>query len=413
MQEYKILRAMGGSRKHYESVRRFVDASILSPRGVNVLREIDEYYEADDKAASVDWEIVRGRLLRSVETVPKHKEEFNEYLNILVNLTDVSEVNVVREVKDALLDKHAMSMADAVFNGDRKELDRLLEQYLLVRDHDDLNLEVEERYSGLSVEELSSHFEQGNRIRIGPALLTHHLGGGLRRGHHLLLAARPEVGKSMFALNMAGAVLRQGYRVLYVGNEDPIVDLMMRLVSNLSGMTEEQLLRDPKRGMEIACANGYEQATFVGMAPGSIEAIGAVCRTVAPDVLIIDQLRNLSASTENNTQRLDVVARGARNLARLHNCAVISVTQAGDSAEGRLVLTMGDVDGSNTGIPGACDVMVMVGCNDEHYHNNWRVLSLPKNKLGRYHGHFTVEVQPELSRVISSREPNRPDQQEF
>jgi archaellum biogenesis ATPase FlaH len=413
MQEYKILRAMGSSRKHFESVRRFVDASILSPRGVNVLREIDEYYDADDSASAVDWEIVRDRLLRSVQSVPKHKEEFNEYLNTLINLTDVSEVNVVREVKDTLLDKHALAMADAVFAGDRKELDRTLDQYLLVRDHDDLNLEVEERYTGLSIAELASHFEEGNRIRIGPALLTHHLGGGLRRGHHLLLAARPEVGKSMFALNMAGAVLRQGYKVLYVGNEDPVVDLMMRLVSNLSGMTEEQLMHDPDTGMELACANGYERATFVGMAPGSVEAIGAVCRNVEPDVLIIDQLRNLSANTENNTQRLDVVARGARNLGRQHDCAVISVTQAGDSAEGKLVLNMGDVDGSNTGIPGACDVMVMVGCNDEYYRNNWRVLTLPKNKIGRYHGHFTVEVQPELTRVVSSKQPAAPTQQEF
>lgn len=337
--------------------------------------------------------------------MPKHRDAFNDYLHTLVNLTDVSEVNVMREVRDTLLDKYSMAMADATFTGNREELDRQLEKYLAVRDHDDLNLEVEEKYSGLSIRELAGFFDDTNRIRLGPRLLTERIGGGVRRGHHLLLAARPEVGKSMFALNMLASVVRQGYRGLYVGNEDPIVDLMMRLASNLSGMTEEELRADPDRGMELAREAGYDNATFVGMAPGTIDAIGAVCRTEQPDVLFIDQLRNLSASTENNTQRLDVVARGARELARRYNCAVVSVTQAGDSAENKLVLNMGDVDGSNTGIPGACDVMVMVGCNDEHYRANLRTLSLPKNKIGRFHGSFVVRVEPTLSRIHSDLPP--------
>ena len=408
MKEYKILRAIGSSRHNYESVRRWIDEGLLSPQGTQVLEQVDNFYTVDDEAKSVDWDIVSDRLLRRVEQVPKHKRVFQDYLATLLDLTDISEVNVVKEVKDALLTKHKLAMVDAAIAQDEDAVNKAIESYLEVRDHDDLNLEVEEVYSGLSVKELTSFFDDSNRISVGPKLLSEKIGGGLRRGHHLLLCARPEVGKSMFALNMAGTIVRQGFKVLYVGNEDPIPDLMMRAISNLSGMTEQQVRTNPEQAEELAETNGYGLITFVGMAPGTIEGISAVARSVEPDVIIIDQLRNLSASTENNTQRLDVVARGARDLGRKHSCAVISVTQAGDSAEGQLRLNMGDVDGSNTGIPGACDVMVMVGCNEEYYGMNWRMLTLPKNKIGRYHGSFAVRVEPSLSRVHSDAPPPTP-----
>jgi KaiC/GvpD/RAD55 family RecA-like ATPase len=405
MIEYKILKALG-SRKSYESARRFIDSSVLSPHAVRTLEEIDGFYKADESAEVIDWDIVKERIIRSVEAVPKHKQAFEDYLHTVVDLTDVSEINVVREVRDVLLDKHTNSMIDAGLNGNREEFDRQMERYLEIKDHGDLNLEVEEKYKGTSVMDLVEQFDPANRIRLGPRLLSDKLGGGARRGHHIIVAARPEVGKSLVAINMLGSVLQQGYKAVYVGNEDPLVDLMMRLVSNLSGMNEEQIMANPDEAMEVARANGYDNVTFVGMAPGTIEAIGEECRKEKPDVLFIDQLRNIGANTENNTQRLDVVAQGARKLARQHSCLVVSVTQAGDSAENKLVLNMGDIDGSNTGIPGACDVMVMVGCNDEHYRANLRTFSLPKNKIGRFHGSFAVRIDPTLTRIHSDNIPS-------
>ena len=80
---------------------------------------------------------------------------------------------------------------------------------------------------------------------------------------------------------------------------------------------------------------------------------------------------------------------------------VITVTQAGDSASGKSILDMGDVDSSNTGIPAQADVMVGIGMSDEDEANGRRVISLPKNKPGGNHGTFPVLVDPTKSRIRS------------
>ncbi|NIV28549.1 MAG: hypothetical protein GWN58_03240, partial [Anaerolineae bacterium] len=72
-----------------------------------------------------------------------------------------------------------------------------------------------------------------------------------------------------------------------------------------------------------------------------------------PDVVFVDQLRNVSSKgrTENRTTQLDRVANDLRQLAISHKAVVVSLTQAAESAEGKLKLDMGDVDSSNTAIP--------------------------------------------------------------
>ena len=83
------------------------------------------------------------------------------------------------------------------------------------------------------------------------------------------------------------------------------------------------------------------------------------------------------------------------------NVLAISVTQAGDSADNKAVLDMGDVDYSNTGIPAQADVMIGVGVTAELEAENRRMFSLPKNKISGDHSSFPVNVLPHLSRVTS------------
>ena len=62
---------------------------------------------------------------------------------------------------------------------------------------------------------------------------------------------------------------------------------------------------------------------------------------------------------------------------------------------------MGDVDSSNTGIPGACDVMIGIGASGEDEASGRRVLSLPKNKRSGRHDFFPVGVNPSIAKLVS------------
>jgi hypothetical protein len=118
-----------------------------------------------------------------------------------------------------------------------------------------------------------------------------------------------------------------------------------------------------------------------------------------PDVLIVDQIRNVQVRAENRTNELEKVARGMRDFARIYNLLAVSVTQAADSARNKLELDMGDIDGSNIGIPGACDVMIMVGMDQAYYDNDERVVNLAKNKLTGEHSKWVVGISKQISRV--------------
>lgn len=396
MFELKVLAALIQSRKEYESIRHRVQD--LSPLGRATIKVIDEYYAADPAARSVDLELLTAKLKRQFGDVPKHLRDLTDYLTELTAV-DVSAVNVAKEVLESEQERVGIALADAILTKNTDMIQVYLSEYeavltQAVEEADDI-----ETYTGADLSEFADLYDEANLIRVAPPALNERLRGGMIRGQHIILAAMPEVGKSLFAINMAAGFIRQGYKVLYIGNEDPLPELIMRLLCNLSGVLQENLFDNKEHVMTKAREYGYDNITFKGLDPGDIGTIDRLMNGKEYDVLIIDQLRNITAKTENNTQRLEAVAVGARNLARRHNVLVVSVTQAAESARDNLILNSGDIDGSNIGMPGACDVMVMVGVNDDFYQRDLRKLTLTKNKRGGIHDSFTVSIDRWRSRV--------------
>jgi hypothetical protein len=187
---------------------------------------------------------------------------------------------------------------------------------------------------------------------------------------------------------------------LYIGNEDPIADIQMRLASNISGLTKHEIQADPEGAMYGLAGSGVENFHIAGMSPGSFPQIRKLVTRYKPHVVILDQLRNLDVKLDSRTQALERAATEARNLGKRDSCVVVSIAQAGDSASGRRVLTRGDVDGSNVGIPGQLDAMVGIGATAEEEERGFRTISFPKNKLSGDHRQFSCTFNYQLSRVI-------------
>lgn len=396
MYEVKVLSAFMESRKEYEAASSYVRD--LSPIGKAVLASITEYYAMDAEASHVDTDVLDAQLTRKFGDVPKHARELRDYLTELYAV-DVSAVNVAKEVLDSEKERIGSMLAEAILTKNNDMIATYLSEYEEIYDEVEIEQDIEDSYTGAHLDEFEDMYAEENLIRVAPSALNERLRGGLIRGQHLLLAAMPEAGKSLFAINMTSGFIQQGLRVLYVGNEDPIPELVLRLLSNLSGVTGDELFVKKEMVMERAFERGYALVTFKGLDPGTIEMIDSLLRRDDYDVLIIDQLRNIESRTENNTLRLEAVSKGARNLARRHNVLVVSVTQASESARDTLVLNSGDIDGSNIGMPGACDIMVMIGMNDDYYMRDLRRLTLVKNKRGGIHDNFTVAIDRWHSRV--------------
>lgn len=361
---------------------------------------MNEYYERDASAQSVDFEILRDMVNRRVPN-PKHQETFARLLDG-VEATDVSAVNVEHSILESRREAAGQELATVLLNGTSgAALDKAMEDYLSLRSQTVLEEEqASELLNAPSVGELFKG-ESADLIRLFPKSLNDRIGGGARRGHHIVVFARPEMGKTALVINLMAGFLRQNLRVLYVGNEEPIQDTVMRLVSRISGRRKDEVMANPDDAHDFAMRHGYGNLFIKRLSPGTVREIEDLVVEVKPDVLVVDQLRNVQVKEDNFTRQLERAAQAVRSICGRHKVLGVSVTQAGDSATGKMVLDQGDVDSSNTGIPAQADLMIglSAGKNDEQAGR--RVISLPKNKLSGQHDFFAVGFDPTLSRFTS------------
>ena len=399
MRERQVLSSAMQSREAFDRIEAHVGRDDFSEQGNVVWAGICEYYDADGSAQSVETGLLQEAIARSIPA-DKHKELFRNLVASLSEL-DVSTPNVVADLIATKREKVGRQLAAAILDGE--PADRLHAEYgdlLTAEDLGDAD-DVETR-TGMGVRELvEEKFDDKNLIKVMPESLNKRLGGGVKPGHHLILFARPEMGKTMCTIEMMAGFARQGLPILYIGNEDPLDDINMRIINRLSNMPKDAVMADPDEAEARAMKNGYDCITMAGLAPGTPREITKLIEEVKPAVLVLDQLRNLNMGQDNYVLALENAAKQARQWAKRYSCVVVSVTQAGDSADGKSVLSMGDVDYSNTGIPSQADVMIGIGANKQQADNGEVVFSLPKNKVSGIHEYFACGAQPHLSKIVS------------
>lgn len=398
--EQKILATALNSVRDYNYLTEVIDTANISLHGQQLLKLVGEYYATDPDAVAVDRELLIQSLDRKLSS-PKVAAMIASVIRALPK--DVSSANVVKEVREYKLRVIGERLATALTSNSTGDLAGLLENYqnLLASKEDQDKPIGEEEYTGTKLADLAKQsFDPKELIQIWPKELNDQIDGGARRGHHVLIFAPTEMGKTLFAINAVAGFLAQNLKVLYIGNEDPAPDIIMRLATNLLGRTKHDVLVDPCAADTGLSKLRWDRFTLASMAPGTFSRINRLCTSGAYDVVVIDQLRNVDVKSGNRTEGLERAATEARNLARKANVLVVSVTQAADSASGKLVLTRGDVDSSNVGIPGQCDLMIGLGATAQMEEMNQRMISLPKNKLSGNHSPIPIRIDPTTSKVL-------------
>lgn len=400
MLERKLVAAAIKSRAAYDTIRE--TGALAEPDELvrPIWEAVEEYYARDDAAADVD-SVVLSDLVTKGFANPKKAREYAELVASVAG-ESVSLPNIRELCRANARDRAGLALASALAG--RKSPDEvveLLQRYTeLAQPVDDTgDTDGSERIGGWG-DVLRERLAGDNRLPVSPRVLNPYIAGGVAPGHNVTIFGRPESGKTALAITMACGFARRGKRVLYIGNEDPVRDLMVRIITNLTGKSVDELAPDPDAAEREALAKGAGNIVVKSTHPGTIPEIEALIKHHKPDVLFVDQLRNItSGKTDNFTQLLDKNAQAVRALGKKYGLVTVSVTQAGDSATNRPVLGMGDVDSSNTGIPGAADLMIGVGVTDALDKAGQRMLSLCKNKLGAVHPAVPVTLDPFRSKM--------------
>jgi replicative DNA helicase len=186
-------------------------------------------------------------------------------------------------------------------------------------------------------------------ISTGIRELDIQLGGGLRAGQLIIVGARPGVGKSVLAVNIATAAAEAGHGVFFASLEMSNVELMHRLVASVGDVSLENLISgnltaEQRRRRESVKARTATWPLKIDENPRqSITTIRAAARDRTRSkrglgVLIVDYLQ-LMGNTGRKHDRRDLEVgentRGLKILAKELGIAVVALSQINRGPEAR------------------------------------------------------------------------------
>ena len=392
------------SRADYELILNYISvkSAAYSKEFQLLMGKVGEYYGRDAGAQSVSAEVLLaqvGETLRNEKMVARLSEFVHDAAGSATSLTNVRQVVLLAKQQE-VADKLSAALVSDLGSD---KIDALVKELTELRSRESLDeCEDEDVMQGVDLIHLmNQEYDPTNVIEILPRSLNQRLDVGAKRGHHIVVFARPNIGKTAFTVNLGSGIARQGKRVMHLINEDRKEDVYIRYVSNLSGMDKHSIKADPAEADRIARACGLDNVIVINIKPGTPDQIRHYIDKYKPDAVIVDQLRNLNVKADSRVNQLDFSATQMRNIGKEKNVLMVSVTQAGDSARDKLVLDDGDIDFSNTGIPAQADLLIGIGVNEEYEAQGLRMLNLIKNKIGAIEDSFPVKIIKALSRYVS------------
>lgn len=393
--EAQLLGACFKSRQAWEQARDLLEVNDFAPLSKRVWDGLETYYGRDPDAEKAEPKIVYQLVADSLSS-KNHQEQLKDTISYAIGL-DVSPQNVMGLALDLRRQAVAFQVAEKLLNGERADED--IDLYLRLVEAEDLADATGDVHQAVDLADLLEVIDPDKKIKFAPNSLNERLNGGLVAGDSMIVGGRPNSGKSALCVTMMSACAYRGYKVLYIGNEEPVRKTIIRTISCLTGMTSAQLMQQPDKAMELANERGYANIVYAHLSPGTPQEIKNLVRQHKPDLVVVDQLLNLKVGKAEGVERLEQSARAIRTIGGEFGCVTISVSQVGESGDNKLRLGMADLYASKTGLQGAADVILLIGNDTTYEAQHSRMLNLAKNKTGITGDAWAVRIDEFKSRI--------------
>lgn len=175
--------------------------------------------------------------------------------------------------------------------------------------------------------------------------------GGLQKSDLIVLAARPSVGKTAFALNLALNIAQQGVPVGVFSMEMSVDQVVDRLIAARSGVSLWKLRTGKLSHQEehndflritTACEELAEMPIFIDDSPApNILQMRTMARRLQSEhglgLLVIDYLQLMTSRKDYNSpvQQVTEISRGLKGLAKELNIPVLALSQLSRAIEQR------------------------------------------------------------------------------
>ena len=170
--------------------------------------------------------------------------------------------------------------------------------------------------------------------------------GGFHKSDLILIAARPGMGKTAFALNLvANAAIRSKASVAVFSLEMSKEQLVQRLLSSqsnvaLDSISKGKIADDEWKKLTDAMTILSSSGIFIDDTPGiKVSEIRSKCRKLKMekglDMIMIDYLQLMEADgrADNRQQEVSKISRSLKILAKEMNCPVVALSQLSRNTE--------------------------------------------------------------------------------
>ena len=198
-------------------------------------------------------------------------------------------------------------------------------------------------------------YEQGREVT---GLATHYIEfdrmtSGLQESELIIIAARPSMGKTAWAINIAeNAAVRGGKVVAVFSLEISKESLLRRMLAsqalvNSKAIQTGMLMRDDRTKLINGLEKLMESKIFIDDTPGiTLAEMRAKARRLKQqqgqlDLIVIDYLQLMTGSNsnakgfENRTQEVSAISRGLKALAKEMKVPVVALSQLSRASEQR------------------------------------------------------------------------------
>ena len=173
---------------------------------------------------------------------------------------------------------------------------------------------------------------------------------GLQAGDLIIVAARPSMGKTTFAMNLAESILfNTDLPVVVFSMEMPAESIVMRLLSSWGAINQTHLrsghMNEDEWGkLSNAVAHLHNKKLYIddstALPPSEVRSR---CRRIAKDndgklgMVMVDylQLMKVPGLGDNRVGEISEISRSLKALAREMNCPVVALSQLNRSLENR------------------------------------------------------------------------------
>jgi replicative DNA helicase len=209
---------------------------------------------------------------------------------------------------------------------------------------------------------------------------------GLQKGEMVILAARPSMGKTAFALNITENMAASGAPVAFFSLEMGKQQLVQRILCAKAGVDGQKLRkgmlsREEWRAIVGVCDELHTRPIFIDDTPGlTLLQMRSKARRLKEKhgigAIVIDYLQLMSAGTRTESRQVEVsdISRGVKAMARELEVPVVCLSQLNRQSEDRQGHRprMSDLRESGS-IEQDADVVMMLH-REEYYHlqdPNW------------------------------------------